>query len=94
LVVSLTPKSYQMKIHAAVAPGDLAIIKLAPDQGVYVRRHVGKVCLVIRRLTQDDGVKSSPNIWEVLVDGMKMNLHILDLTFLEHSPDVEHLEPG
>jgi len=60
-------------------PGDLMRIKHAPDQTPWTRRKVGKTCLVIRNLGPDDGVVSSPNIWEVLVEGEIMSVHKLDL---------------
>ena len=60
-------------------PGDLMRIKHAPDQTPWARWQVGKLCLVVRNLGPADGVVSSPNIWEVIIDGEVMNVHKLDL---------------
>ena len=90
-----TPTRYQsVALASPVAPGDLAMVKLVPDQALWVRSLVGKICIVIRRLTIEDGVTSSPNIWEVLVDGHKMSLHILDLEPLRPSKDDVQLATG
>jgi archaellum component FlaG (FlaF/FlaG flagellin family) len=60
-------------------PGDLMRIIHAPDMTPWVRAKVGKTCILIRNLSPDDGVLSSPNIWEVLVDGGILHVHKLDL---------------
>jgi archaellum component FlaG (FlaF/FlaG flagellin family) len=60
-------------------PGDIMRIIKAKDQTPWVRAEEGKLCLLIRNLGEADGVLSSPNIWEVLVDGKVMSVHKLDL---------------
>ena len=65
-----------------IEPGDLMQVCHAPDQPPWTRSLVGKKCIVIRRLTQADGVTSSPNIWEILVDGVLMDVHKLDLAWV------------
>lgn len=60
-------------------PGDLMRIKHAPDQTPWVRSLVGHHCIIIRNLTEADGVTSSPNIWQVLICGTTMDVHKLDL---------------
>jgi hypothetical protein len=64
-------------------PGDLAVIKLAPDQTLYVRKLAGKTCVVLKNLTAEDGVFSSRNMWDVLVEGQVVRVHRLDLMRLE-----------
>lgn len=54
-------------------------IRSAPDQPPWVRSLAGSRCVVIRHLGPNDGVTSSPNIWEILVDGRIMDVHTLDL---------------
>ena len=60
-------------------PGDIMRIKWAPDQSAWERSHVGMICLLIRNLGPGDGVVSSPNMWDVLVEGKVIRLHKLDL---------------
>lgn len=62
-----------------IEPGDLMVIKHAGDQPPWTRSLVGKMCIVIKNLTQEDGVTSSPNIWKVMVDGVSVDVHLLDL---------------
>lgn len=65
-----------------IEPGDLAVIRYAGDQTPWVRRLVGSYCVVVRNLTPAEGVTSSRNIWEVLVDGRVISVHALDLEIL------------
>ena len=51
----------------------------AKDQGYYEKVLVGKVGLVIK----NTNVKSSPNVWEVLIEDKIFNLHALDLKAIE-----------
>ena len=60
-------------------PGDIMRVKHAPDQSGWARSHVGMICLLIRNLGPEDGVVSSPNMWDVLVEGKVIRLHKLDL---------------
>lgn len=60
-------------------PGDLMRIVLVPDQGSWFRVNDGKTCLLIRNLGPEDGVVSSPNMWDVLVEGKVIRLHKLDM---------------
>ena len=59
--------------------GMLVEVIEAADQGSYTRALVGKVGIVIKN-TQ---AKSSPNIWEVLIEEKIFNLHSLDLKVVE-----------
>jgi hypothetical protein len=65
--------------------GDLMRIKHATDQTPWARWQVGKLCLVLRNLTPAEGVVSSPNIWEVIIDGALMNIHKLDLEAVDET---------
>ena len=65
------------------SPGDLVEFVYAPDQSLYQRqRFTGKLGLIIKRCDQYDGVKSSTNIYEVLIDGIYINLHALDFMLI------------
>lgn len=66
-------------------PGDIMRIKHAPDQSAWERSHVGMICLLIRNLGPEDGVVSSPNMWDVLVEGKVIRLHKLDLEKLDET---------
>jgi hypothetical protein len=59
--------------------GMLVEVIEAEDQGYYTKVLVGKVGLVIKNTK----AKSSPNIWEVLIEEKTFNLHALDLKVLE-----------
>ena len=59
--------------------GDLVEFIPAPDQSLYHReRFIGKLGLIIKRCDQLDGVTSSNNIYNVLIDGVCVNIHALD----------------
>lgn len=60
-------------------PGMLVEVVEVADQGYYEKTLVGKVGIVIKN-TQ---AKSSPNIWEVLIEEKIFNLHSLDLKVIE-----------
>lgn len=64
--------------------GDLVELIEAKDQSLYFRKaYVGKIGLIERRMTeQQDGVKSSPNMYRVLVDNKILKLHSLDMKLL------------
>jgi hypothetical protein len=61
-------------------PGCLVKVNPGPDHGAQARINAGKIGIVIRHMTERDGVSSSPNVWQVLIDGKHMNFHALDLT--------------
>ena len=63
-----------------IKPGDLMMIVNVPDQPPWIRKLAGKRCIVIRNLTQADGVTSSPSMWDVLVDDYTIRVHALDLS--------------
>ena len=60
-------------------PGMLVEVVEAADQGYYTKTLVGKIGLVVKNIT----ARSSPNIWEVLIEEKTFNLHALDLKVLE-----------
>lgn len=60
-------------------PGDLMRIVKVPDQGSWIHVHEGKTCLLIRNLGPEDGVVSSPNMWDVLLEGKVIRIHKLDM---------------
>ena len=63
--------------------GDLVEFVSAPDQNPYLReRFIGKLGLIIKRCDQLDGVTSSNNNYNVLIDGICVNLHALDLILI------------
>ena len=64
--------------------GDLVELIEAKDQSLYFRKaYVGKVGIIERRMTeQQDGVKSSPNMYRVLVDNKILKLHSLDMKLI------------
>jgi archaellum component FlaG (FlaF/FlaG flagellin family) len=45
--------------------------------------HAGKLCLVIKNLTQEDGVTSTTNAWDVLLEGRILRVHKLDLESID-----------
>lgn len=69
-------------------------IKSAPDQPPWVRSLAGTHCVVIRHLGPADGVISSPNIWEVLVNGRIMDVHALDLEPVKLASVCVTMDPG
>ena len=66
-------------------PGDIMRIKQAPDQGEWIRSHVGKVCLLIQNTPPIIALSGSPNMWEVLVEGKVIHLHKLDLELINET---------
>lgn len=58
-----------------IKPGDLVEVVEAADQGYFTKALVGKMGLIVKN-TQ---AKSSPNVWEVLIEDKIFNLHALDL---------------
>lgn len=60
-------------------PGMLVEVVEAADQGYFTKTLIGKIGLVIKNIS----AKSSPNIWEVLIEEKTFNLHALDLKVLE-----------
>jgi hypothetical protein len=67
------------------SPGDLVEFVYAPDQSLYHRkRFTGKLGVIIKRCDQyeHDGVYSSPNIYNVFIDGVYINLHALDFMLI------------
>ena len=66
-----------------ITPGCLVVIVPKPDSPLTARQNLGKVGLVIKNLTESDGIYSSPNIWGVLIDGRCQQFHALDLTVLD-----------
>ena len=71
-------KSYK-KEFPLLQPGILVEVIEAADQGYFTKTLVGKIGLVVKNIK----AKSSPNVWEVLVEGKTFNLHALDLKVLE-----------
>lgn len=59
--------------------GMLVEVIEAADQGYFTKALVGKMGLIIKN-TQ---AKSSPNVWEVLIEDKIFNLHSLDLKVIE-----------
>jgi len=69
----------KIKHFPLLQPGMLVEVVEAADQGYYTKALVGKVGLVVK----NTNAKSSPNIWEVLIEEKTFNLHALDLKVLE-----------
>ena len=63
-------------------PGCLVRVNPGPDHGARARINAGKIGIVIRHMTEKDGVSSSPNVWQVVIEGKSMNFHALDLTLM------------
>lgn len=63
-----------------IKPGDLMMIVHAPDQPPWIRKLAGKRCIVIKNLTQADGITSSPSMWDVFVNDCIIRVHALDLS--------------
>lgn len=61
-------------------PGCLVKVNPGPDHGAQARINAGKIGIVIRHMAEKDGVSSSPNVWQVVIEGKSMNFHALDLT--------------
>ena len=59
--------------------GMLVEVIEAKNQGYYEKLLIGKVGLVIK----NTNAKSSPNVWEVLIEDKIFNLHALDLKVVE-----------
>jgi len=74
-MTSLKPR----KDFPLLQPGMLVEVIEAADQGYYTKVLVGKVGLVVKNTS----AKSSPNIWEVLIEEKAFNLHALDLKVLQ-----------
>jgi hypothetical protein len=73
-----------MKQFFQFLTGDLVELIEAKDQSLYFKKaFVGKIGIVERRMTEEqDGVKSSPNMYRVLVDNKILKLHCLDMKLL------------
>jgi len=68
--------------------GDLVEFVSAPDQNLYHReRFIGKLGVIVKRCYQNDGVASSNNIYNVLIDGICVNLHALDLILVSKAKE-------
>lgn len=65
-------------------PGDLIQVIDAKDQSLYFKKEfVGKIGIIERKMNEEqDGVKSSPNMYKVLVDNRILRLHCLDMKLL------------
>ena len=62
-------------------PGDLIEVIEAKDQSKYEAAHIGKIGLVVDKLTSKDRVYSLNN-YSVLVDGELIRLHCLDMRLI------------
>lgn len=65
-------------------PGDLVELIDVKDQSLYFKKaFVGQIGIIERRMNEEqDGVKSSPNMYKVLVDNRILRLHCLDMKLL------------
>lgn len=63
------------KVFPVLVSGMLVEVIEAKDQGYYEKLLIGKVGLVIK----NTNAKSSPNVWEVLIEDKIFNLHALVL---------------
>lgn len=65
-------------------PGDLVELIDAKDQSLYFKEQfVGQIGIIERKMNEEqDGVKSSPNMYKVLVDNRILRLHCLDMKLL------------
>jgi|688.fasta_scaffold203207_3 hypothetical protein len=64
--------------------GDLIRVIQAPDQNTaHMKRFWNKLGIVIENVKTN----SSPNIWEIWVDGRIINLHVLDFVKVEKQND-------
>ena len=68
---------------AQLYPGCLVKVDPGPDHGARARIHEGKIGIVVKHVDLKDGVTSSPNIWQVVIEGKNMNFHALDLTVID-----------
>jgi hypothetical protein len=66
-------------VFPVLVAGMLVEVIEAKDQGYYEKVLVGKVGLVIK----NTNAKSSPNVWEVLIEDKIFNLHAMDLKAIE-----------
>lgn len=70
---------FYKKQFPLLQPGILVEVIEAADQGYLEKTLVGKIGLVVKNIK----AKSSPNVWEVLIEEKTFNLHALDLKVLE-----------
>jgi hypothetical protein len=70
---------FQKKDFPLLQSGMLVEVIEAADQSYFTKTLVGKIGLVVKNIE----AKSSPNIWEVLIEEKTFNLHALDLKVLE-----------
>jgi hypothetical protein len=72
-----------MKQFFQFLTGDLVELIEAKDQSLYFKKFlVGKLGVIIVKTEEGDGVKSSPNVYKVLVDNRVLHLHCLDMKLL------------
>lgn len=64
-------------------PGCLVKVDPGFDHSAKARIHKGKIGIVVKHVGLKDGVTSSPNIWQVVIEGKNMNFHALDLTVID-----------
>lgn len=67
-----------MNNYPAYLPGDLVEIIEARDQSLYIKKQIGKIGLIERRLQ----FSSTTNMYKVYVEGNTFHLHALDLKLL------------
>ena len=60
-------------------PGCLVRIIPGPYHCPSARINAGKIGIVIKRMTEIDGVVSSPNVWQVMIGGKLVSLHALNI---------------
>lgn len=66
--------------HPEYLPGDLVEIIEARDQSLYIKKQIGKIGLIEKRLHLE--ITCSPNMYKVYVEGNTFHLHALDLKLL------------
>ena len=70
------------KFQIVYQSGDLIRVIQVPDQNTaQMKRFWNKLGIIIKKVEAN----SSPNIWEIWVDGYIVNLHVLDFVKVEQS---------
>jgi hypothetical protein len=68
------------KFQIVYQSGDLIRVIQVPDQNIaQMKRFWNKLGIIIKKVEAN----SSPNIWEIWVDGRIINLHVLDFVKVE-----------
>ena len=66
--------------------GDLIRVIQVPDQNIaQMKRFWNKLGIIIKKVEAN----SSPNIWEIWVDGRIINLHVLDFVKVEKQNETQ-----